>query len=181
MKYTAGYDRDLAVQFFLRTFRALAQFADGRILPMEIDYVAQRMAETVVFSRQPRLGSPWYRGNVRDLAEATRYTEDRRLLMLAEAAANQLLVIEGVVTRGGLQDLSRRRRGDKPLDRQKLASVLYRHASNWHWHKEPERFVLRRMSANVRPWVDILRLVPGNDYLELLGQRTSTMLALPGE
>jgi hypothetical protein len=37
------------------------------------------------------------------------------------------------------------------------------------------------MSANVRPWVDILRLVPGNDYLELLGQRTSTMLALPGE
>jgi hypothetical protein len=182
MKYTAGYDRNFARQFFLRTLRDLALVVDGRILPMEIDYMAERMTETVVFSQQPRFGSPWYRGGVMDLVEATEHTDNRRLLQLAEAAANQLLVIEGVVTRGGLRDRrNSRRRQETPIDLQKWAGVLYRHASNWHGHHESERFVLRRMSANVRPWVELLRIIPGNDYLEMLGRRASTMLILPGE
>lgn len=186
MKYTAGYDRDLAVQFFFRTIRGLApdgHLPNGRILPQEISYVAQRLAETVVFSGRPRLGSPWYDGDVKELAEATYHTKDRRLLQLAEITANQLLVIEGVVSRGGLRNLrmDRRHRGGQVIDRQKLAGVLYRHASNWSGHREPERFVLRRMSANVQPWVELLRLIPGNDYLEMLGQRASRIIIMPGD
>ncbi len=186
MKHVAGYDRDFAAQFFRRTFHSLApdgRFASGVIMPLEFDYVAQRLAETVVFSEQSRLGSPWFNGDVRDLAEATRRTEDRRLLQLAETAANHLLVVEGVVSRGGLRNLrsDRRRQNERPLDRQKLAGVLYRHASNWRWHKEPERFVLRRMSANIQPWVELLRLIPGNDYLEMLGQRASRIIIMPGD
>lgn len=181
MKYTAGYDRDFAAQFFRRTFNSLAVVVDGRFLPMEIDYVAQKMSETVVFSQQPRLGSPWYYGDIRQLAETTRNTADRRLLQLAEVAANQLLIFEGVVTRGGLQDLRGQRPKEKTLNRQKLAAVLYRHASNWRWHRESERFVLRRMSANVQAWVELLRLVPGNDYLELLAEQPSTVFVLCGK
>lgn len=185
MKLTAGYDRNFAEQFFRRTFHSLApdgRTDEGRVLPLEVDYMASVLADTAVFSNQPRLGSPWFRGSVEELVQLTSDTSNRRLLQAAEDTANQLMLVEGLVARGILRVRRERRRGDVPqIDRQKFAGQLYRHVSNWRWHSEEHRFVLRRLSANVGPWVDLLGRVPGNDYLEMLGERSSSILVIPGE
>lgn len=188
MRLTAGYDRDFAAQFFRRTFYGLAPdgvVPGGKILPLEVEYMAMRLAETVVFPAVARLGCPWYTGNPASLAEATRHTEDRWLLQRAETAGNNMVILEGLVTRGGLVNIradQRRSRYEKdPPNRQKLAGVLYRHASNWHGHTEASRFVLRRLSANVQTWVQLLSMVSGNDYLEMLATRASSLLVVPGQ
>lgn len=183
MKYTAGYDRDFAEQFFRRTIHGLVpgngNSFGARIFEEEKDYMARKLAETAVFPTTYGFGSPWYFGNAEDLAEATRKTTDRGLLQKAEQAALQLLILEGVVARGGLWQLreKRQRRAYKCVP---LAEVLYHHASNQRTLCEQQRFTLRRMSLNAGSWSQILSNIPGNDYLEMLAEQPSSLLILPG-
>jgi len=176
MKLVVGYDRDLAFQFFLRTFQTIAPggvFDETRtFLPDEFEYVAAQLVDTVVFSVDPEhiVGSPWWRGDLNELAQSTDQSDDESLLQNAETVANILLIREGIVVRK-----------TSPLDwyYNLLASRLYRNASRRRL-KESERFTLRRMSRNVEPWTELLSRIPGNDYLEMMFERTSP-LALPGE
>lgn len=182
MKYTAGYDREFTCQFFIRTFNGLLEapdFKDEPVIPEEVDYLAHRLSETAVIPQNRSLGNPWFTGSYEDLAEATKRTSDRRLLQLAELAANQLVVLEGIVASGGLWNV----RGEpwrKPRFRIELAPVLYRRAAAASFRGQQESFVLRQMARNTFVWVRVLRLVKGNDLLEMLGRRPS-FIVLPGE
>lgn len=177
MRYVAGYDRDFSRQFFLRTFQSLApcgRFSEAKFLPEEFAYVATRFSETAVFSRGERLGSPWEKDNPKRLVWTTRNPASQSLFQKAERAANQLLIREGIV-RKNIENLTRNFE-HKLSQKQEIIEALYWNASTWQHLGEPDRFVLRRMSLNVSPWMRLLALIPENDYLEILASRPSPLL-----
>lgn len=182
MRYAAGYDRPLAGQFFRRTFRSLAAHRLPSAEPWheELEYLAERLAEMTVFSSTDRIGSPWYWGNPEELVQATDRSMDRLLLQRAETAANQMLLFEGLLARG-LHNIrgSVRGNGKDSGFRLRLASDLYRNAADGWWLTEREQALFLRLAEHARPWAYILALIPGNDYLEMLGGRTATTLILP--
>lgn len=178
MRYAPTYDKDLANQFFLRTFDALApdgKFPGAKFSQEEFAYMAARLSETAVFPRGERIGSPWERENPKVLMWTTRNASNRSVSEKAERAANQLLIREGMVRRN-LENLMAK--FDRTVQRKKneVVEALYWNASSWTGLSTPERFVLRRMSLNVEPWMELLSLVPGNDYFELLTTQPPSLL-----
>jgi hypothetical protein len=179
MGLVVGYDRDFARQYFLRTFHGLAGGVTWELcpLPEEFEYLAERLSETTIFNMTDRLGSPWFDGNPYALARRTMRTTDRLLLQQAEAAANRLLLSEGLVRRGlsNVHGCTRRKRDDW-TSRRDLAARLYSHASRKEDLADDKRIVLRRMPVQIQSWANLLALVPGNDYLEMLVAKPSSMI-----
>jgi hypothetical protein len=177
MRYVAGYDRDFSRQFFLRTFQELApcgQFLGTKFLPEEFTYMAARLSETMVFSRGERIGCPWEKENPERLAWTTHQIASQLVFQKVERAANQLLVREGLV-RKNITNLTAAFHREASR-KSEVTETLYRNASRWPRLQDAERTVLRRMSFNVMPWMELLARIPGNDLLELIASQPSPLL-----
>jgi hypothetical protein len=177
MRYVAGYDRDFSFQFFMRTFQELAlreQLLDSTFLPEEFAYMAARLSETMVFPRGERIGCPWEKENPEQLAWNTRGITSQLVFQKTERAANQLLIREGLV-RKNIANLTAKfhREADRKTE---VIKMLYKNASRWPRLQDSERTVLRQISFNVMPWMELLARIPGNDYREMLANQHSPLL-----
>jgi hypothetical protein len=180
MRLVVGYDRDLALQFFRRTFGTLVPSAEPArcITPEEQEYMAHKVTDSVVHGSGPHVGCPWVSGELEALAFASMSGVDRALFDRVELAANQILIFEGFVAHGGLWDLTGVQHDPKDSGwNEKVARTLFRNASRWAYLNAGERAVLRAMSEHVHEWIGLLALVLGNDYLELLGEEPSSILS----
>ena len=178
MLHAPFYDQALANQFFLRTFESLApegRFLRAKFLPEEFTYVAARLSETAVFSRGERIGTPWERADPKTLVWTTRKPSDQATHLKAERAANQLLIREGMIQRN-IENLLAKFDGAASRAKTEIIETLYWNSSAWQRLQESERFVLRRMSMNVEPWMELLSLVPGNDLFDLCAVQSSPLL-----
>ena len=177
MQYTAGYDRDFSFQFFQRTFQELAphgQFSGTNFLPEEFTYMATKLSETTVFPRGEYIGCPWEKENPEQLEWRTHDITSQLVFQKTEKAANQLLIREGLV-RMNIANLMAAFRGEASR-KIEVTEMLYRKASRWPRLNDSERTVLRRMSFNVKSWMELLSLIPGNDYFEMMANRPSPLL-----
>lgn len=185
MKLIAGYDRMFAEQFFKRSAAVfLPREGFGLIMQSEVDYLAQRFAETAVFPLTDSLARPQYRGNLNDLAQDAELSCDRRLLALAELEANHLLLTEGLSATGDLYELAapyRNRQGIPPPPfRLPLIVKLYHSAARGIFRTDEEKRLLRQLARNAKTWLSLLALIYSYDYLELLSSRLS-FLYLSGD
>src|SRR5262249_22820008 len=145
----------LAAQCYRRNLRELVrpEIVGGISLP-EIDYVAERLAETSMFSRVEKLGNPWTLENESALARISPRKANRTELQKCEDVANNVLLLEGVVGRAGAM----RGTYEAMMAKKKrlaIAATLYRKASSGTFHSQNESEVLRLMSVHVVDWVRI--------------------------
>lgn len=182
MKLIVGYDKDFSAQFFRRTLRTLVE-TNGKLktavaIDDEINYLSARFSETLVYGYDTRFGSPWAFGHVSKLAKASPYSASRVDLAKAELAANNILIFLGLVARGGV--------GKEPTEEREkwmqrwlsIAEGLYRLSSMSRFQGYEGKVVLGHLARHTSDWVELLRVLPGTDLLELLGMR-ETFLASP--
>jgi hypothetical protein len=177
MRYAAGYDRDFSFQFFQRTFQELAlqgQFLGTKFLPEEFTYMATKLSETTVFPRGEYIGCPWEKEDPEQLAWRTHGITSQLVFQKTERAANQLLIREGLVRRNIANLMATFHR--EASRKTEVTEVLYRNASKWPGLQDSERTVLRRMAFNVTPWMELLSLIPNNDYFTMVADQLSPLL-----
>jgi hypothetical protein len=177
MRYVTGYDRDFSRQFFLRTFQELApqgRFFSTTFLPEEFTYMATRLSETMVFSRGEYIGCPWEKENPEQLAWRDHAMTSQLAFQKTERAANQLLIREGLVRKNIANLMATFHR--EASRKTEVTERLYRNASQWPRLTDSERTVLRRMSFNVTPWMELLSLIPDNDYFVMMANQPSPLL-----
>lgn len=183
MKLVVGYDQALAGQCFRRNLHQLIRPGKNpltNISVVEVDYFAERLAETSVFSYSKGLGNPWmYESDVAELTRLPVKRASRAQLQKCEDVANNVLILEGIVSRAGaLQGLSFEQ-AEVMLKRVKVAEALFRKASLGAFHSAEETTALRGMSRNVPDWIRWLSYLPGNDFSDLLSSMPSRWIQLP--
>jgi len=167
MRLVVGYDQALAAQCYRRNLRQLVG-SRSTITAGEIDYFAERMAETSIFSLSERLGNPWMlRENARDFLKIPVKSATRTQFQKFEWVANNLVILEGVVGRAGGFKPMTYEQGRVLLKRMEFAQTLYRKASHGQFYTAEQVTVLKSLSAHVPEWVKCLSLLPGNDYMDL--------------
>ncbi len=181
MKLIVGYDKALASQCFRRNLREIIRpesRAPGNISVTEIDYFAERLAESSVFGRDDRLGSPWMlRDDAPELAKIPVKRATRAQLQRCEDVANNVLILEGVVGRAGASISSiDYATGVLLRKRMETAGALYRKASHGTFHTADEKSVLQQMSTHTFEWVHWLSYLPGNDFLDLLSRMSRSQI-----
>ncbi len=177
MKLTAGYDLPLAAQFFRRSFTDIivgGGVPGVHFLPIEVDWMSERLGQTTTINLDRKFGGVWFKGDAKSLAAATRtYNRNRVMLQAAEIAAVSLMAYKGLIQQGGLIP--------QKDDTHQICSALFLNASKWPYHTEQTKFVLARLSLHTVPWLKLLSLVPRNDLIEMIWNRPSSILVLPGD
>jgi hypothetical protein len=175
MKLIVGYDRDFTAQFFRRSLNELIQPEANKkrtsIVPEEIDYMSERLAETSMFSYVEKLGTPWVFDDLKELSQLHPSEATRAQLEKSECAANQLLIVEGLVLRSGALRPTTQEEWESANSRMGMARKLYRNASVNKCHGAVTRVALCSMADHLGPWVQYLSLLPGNDYMQLYFSR----------
>jgi hypothetical protein len=172
MKLVVGYDRDLAVYFFRRNLHQLIHPGDdprAGITVAEVEYFADKLAETSVFSRVERLGNPWtHREDARELARLPVKRATRLQLQQCELVANNLLILEGVIGRVGAFVTLSSEEVDLLKKKLRITEALFQKAALGTFRSTTESAVLRGMSRHTYDWVRYLSLLKGHDYLDQL-------------
>ncbi len=169
MKRIVGYDRALAVQFFLRTVSGVVnstEFAHVSVQPSEIGYMATKLAESAVTPQRMGVDSPWFFGSYEELARTVRKTQDQQTLIQAELAANQILILQGVVGSEMVWGY-----GEAKVTRDvAMVPDLYRHSARARCRTVADAIVLHQMATHAFVWLEILSRISGSDLLaEIVG------------
>ena len=170
MKLIVGYDRDLTACYFRSSLRELIRPGENpltTISPRQVDYFAERLAETSVFSSVDTRGNPWVqRDEARELAKLVVKKASRTQLQRCEDVANVLLILEGVVGRVGATKAGNNESMELLRRRIQVAEVLYRKAARGVFHTATEIGVLNEMSRHVFDWVRYLSYLPGREFMD---------------
>ncbi len=162
----------MAVQCFRRNLKQLirpGENSSNTISVAEVDYIAERLAETSVFGSDERLGSPWIlHDDAKELVNLAQKRATRAQLQRCELIANNLLVLEGIVARVGALEPMSFEQGQLLKKRIQMSGILYNKASHGEFYNASERVVLFQMSQHVFDWVRYLSFLPGNDLMDLL-------------
>ncbi len=175
MKLVVGYDQALAALCYRRNLRELASHPSmgGTISLAEIDYFAERLAETSVYSRVERLGNPWTNEDERELARLNVREASRAQLQKCEDVANNILILEGLVGRTAVISRTSYEVMKAKEKRLKIVRTLYAKTSRGKFRNSSEAKVLRGMSTHTFDWVRLLSFLPGNDAMQLLASLPS--------
>ncbi len=177
-----GYDRPFTEQFFRRHFRTFADRLEfSFITPEEVEYLAGWFAMFACVPLGNNIAHPRPIKELFALAYDSGRTNDRSTLQSAEAAANQIMFIEGFYALGGLWHNMRSGPSAYENPRLELMQTLYRNSTGGRLRTEKENYLLRQLSRTAPIWLSLLRLVPGNDYLEMLAARPSNYIVLPND
>jgi hypothetical protein len=166
MVYAAWYNKSLAGQFFRRSVEELRNpNSEGfdNILSEEVDYLANRFAETAVVSENnefpfphPTRKQPW-------LAKDLLVKKNPKMSRMAEMTANCLLFFEGFHAYDRLYSTLGDENVTLKLD---LIRDLYRFSSEAPFRGEEEAFLLRQLARNSVTWFKLLGFIPRYDYIQ---------------
>lgn len=182
-KLVVGYDRAFVGQFFRRSIDTVAPkgiFRDKDVIKLpenerEREYVVDQLVSTTLFPFDERFGSPWSTMPVKKLGKYLKLSgqevADDDLLIEAKKVADKILIVEGVIRFGGIQNMTMEAsKGIKKFQYVNLGCRLYSKSANCKKLNEKERQVLRGMSFHLPIWVNVLSRIKGMDALELMTQ-----------
>ncbi|MBI4049860.1 MAG: hypothetical protein HY398_00230 [Candidatus Doudnabacteria bacterium] len=177
MRYVVGYDRDFATQYFRRSVLPLLALPPFKVIAdVELNYLASRFGEDVCVPLYNELARPPERHAIELLLDIRKVRADRRLSQMAEGAANGLLFYQGLPARGGLRKLRR-----LDMNRRQVAVLikkLYNRAALAKFRTSDEKGLFHRLSEHIPEWLDLLSLIPGNDFVEVHESSTSLLFGV---
>lgn len=168
MRLVASYNKELITLAFERNLQNLVrpshQNPDG-ITPMEIRYLAEKLAETCFGG----ISDCWiFSSGALHLVNLVPEKASRTELEQCEWTANQVLFLEGLVFRPAARESLTYRAAQESRTRVQYAETLYRHAAAGTFHDAGEKLVLNAMSEHALEWPSHLGRLEGNDFQDIL-------------